>query len=128
MTNKFDALCESIISEVLSGSNKRNKVPGMGRKNGPQRDINHIIPMARNIQKHAAHIRPVGKVIGNETGVHSKDPTSKPVYAKNGIKPFQNSSQRDLKGGSGPYSVDHAKFGTKRKLKSRRERLLRSKN
>ena len=128
MTNKFDTLFESIITEVLSGSKKRNKVPGMGRKGGPQRDINHITPMPRQMDKHAAHIRPVGKVIGNETGVHSKDPLSKPVYSKNGIKPFQNSSQRELKGGNGPYSVDHAKFGTKRRLFKRRQNLLRSKN
>lgn len=125
MTNNFDALYESLLSEVVVGSAKRNK-PGMGRKGGKLRDINHVTSKPRRIKKHAAHIRPVGKSIGNETGKHSKNPNSKPVYSKSGVKPNKNRSQRSLKVKGNPYSSRHDEFGTQRKIADRREKLLKN--
>lgn len=118
MDKKFDKVMEGILREILSGRNIQNKI------NEP-RDVDHITAMPRLINKHAAHIRPINKVIGNETGVHSKNPTSKPVYSKNGVKPNKNKSQRPLSNKS-PYSAHHDKFGTKRKLADRRNKLLKT--
>lgn len=135
MTKNFDKVCESIIRETLVGSKKRNKVapknPGMGRKGGRARDLKHARPMPRQLKSHPAHIRPTQKVTGNETGVHSKRPDSKPVYAKNGVKPMVNKSQRSLtltpraKGGT-PYSANHMARGTQRRHLKRKEKLLKA--
>lgn len=119
MTKNFNTFFESIINEVLVGSKKRNK-----RLEENAGDINHITQMPRNIKKHPAHIRPVGKAMGNETGKHSKDPSSLPVYSKGGIKPFKNKSQRS--GIGSPYSSNHMKNGVNRKMAHRREKLLKS--
>jgi|TARA_R110000803_G_scaffold29817_1_gene67763 hypothetical protein len=126
MTRKFNQVYENILHETLVGSKKRNKLPGMGRKGGKQRDLAHARAQARQLKKHAAHIRPSNKVTGNETGVHSKRPDSKPVYAnKNGIKPMTNTSQRTLPKGKRPYSSNHTDRGVTRKLKDDREKIMR---
>lgn len=114
MTDKFESLLESLLKEVLIGTQKRNKL----------RDLNHITPTPR-ILNNPSHIRPINKSIGNETGVHSKRPDSKPVYHKNGIKPNKNKSQRPLSNKT-PYSARHDKAGTKRNLMARREKLLKT--
>lgn len=122
MTDAFDELYKTIISEVLVGSKKRNK--RLEENNTP--DVNHITPTPRIINKHPAHIRPVGQSIGNETGVHSKDPNAKPVYAKGGLRRMKNASQRSRSLRNSPYSSNHDKFGTRRTLATRREKLLKS--
>lgn len=104
------------------GSKKRNKIV-----DETFNDINHIVQNPRLIKKHAAHIRPVGQAIGNETGVHSKRPDAKPVYAKDGRKKMRNASQR-LKANKSPYSSEHYKAGTKRNFVDRREKLLKGMN
>ena len=136
MTKEFDQLYESIIHEVLSGSNKRNKNstnrlysknnPGMGRKGGRMRDLKHATPMPRQILKHAAHIRSVGQTMGNETGAETKKPGANPVYAKRGLRHMRNDSQRHIQKGNNPYSSNHFEKGTQLNLAKRREKLLKS--
>lgn len=115
MTEKFDRLIESLLREVLSGTSKRNKL----------KDMNHITPTPR-ILNNPSHIRPVNKSIGNETGVHSKDPDSKPVYYKRGVKPSKNKSQRNKLNSKNPYSARHDKHGTQLNLAARREKMLKN--
>ena len=142
MTKSFDTLYESIISEVVVGSKKRNRIgqnnprmrrkhkPGMGRKGGRLRDADHITAMPRQIKKHAAHIRPVGKTIGNETGKHSKDPLAKPVYGKGigGMKLRNNPSQRGIatKRTGNPYSSNHFDNATDRRIMDRMEKVVKN--
>ena len=130
MTRKFNKVYRGIIHETLVGSKKRNKRPGIGRKGGPSKNIEHVRPHARIMQKHSAHIRPTHKVTGNETGKHTKDPEAKPVYAtKNGIRPTTNKSQRPMQSKRNlPYSSGHSAAGTKLNLKDRREKLLKGMN
>lgn len=122
MTEEFDKLYNTIISEVLVGSKKRNKK--LDENN--LADVNHITAMPRNINKHPAHIRPISKTIGNETGVHSKKPDAKPVYAKGGMRHMKNASQRASSLKASPYSSNHFKHGTRRTLADRRRKLIKS--
>lgn len=120
MTKNFNTLYESIINEVLSGSKKRNrKTPGMGRKGGKSRDLAHATPMPREVD-HPAHLMPYRKSKINNTGAGSKDPTSHPVYMKNGVKPSHNKSQR----GFSPYSSNHNRNQTKRNHMDRRRNMI----
>lgn len=121
MTNRFNNAYRRIIRETLVGSKQRNKL-----KSGKQRKLGNARAKSRQIKKHAAHIRPTGKVTGNETGKHSKDQDSKPVYAKNGVKPRINASQRTSKNRRDglPYSSNHGAAGTNRNHSDRRDKLL----
>lgn len=77
MTKKFDAYCEQLLSEVLVGSKKRNKI---------EENINNIIAKPRSVHRGAGSIK--RRTIGqshdrgnkNRTGRVSKDPRVKPVY------------------------------------------------
>lgn len=75
MTKLFDTLFEKVLSEVLIGSAKRNK---MKRESS----MDKILPHPRSVKKGWGQLkrRTIGQANKNKTGKISKDPRSKNVY------------------------------------------------